>query len=359
MPSAYPHSSLFFTLVALCGIIAASASTMTVGQGSAMASFSNAAVAAAAVGAVVAVYFARTRSDKGDAISEAVLHKTADYEIITGDRKRLEAKLAKLRREGSDKLVVVSDFDMTLTSFRMPDGSRGMSTHGILERSGYFGEAFTSRAKQIFNKFYPIEVDPNIDHATKWAAMDEWWETTHGLMVAEGLTKDDIKSCVAQGHFAFRDGVKELLDKLSEKQVPVMVFSAGIADVLEEIFRQRLNMEDVNIVSNRMEFDANGKLVGFKDKTIHIMNKGAVALKGTPNYQKVAGRKNVILLGDSPGDLRMADGLDEAETVLRVGFLNDKLAERRGEYLGLFDVVLVNDGPMTAFKDILEPILSA
>jgi hypothetical protein len=50
-----------------------------------------------------------------------------------------------------------------------------MSTHGILERSGYFGEAFTTRAKQIFNKYYPIEVDTNIDHATKWAAMDEWW----------------------------------------------------------------------------------------------------------------------------------------------------------------------------------------
>ena len=38
-----------------------------------------------------------------------------------------------------------------------------MSTHGILERSGYFGEAFTDRAKQIFNKYYPIEVDPNIE----------------------------------------------------------------------------------------------------------------------------------------------------------------------------------------------------
>lgn len=63
---------------------------------------------------------------------------------------------------------------MTLTTFFMPNGSRGMSTHGILERSGYFGEAFTTRAKQIFNKYYPIEVDPSIDIATKSAAMSEW-----------------------------------------------------------------------------------------------------------------------------------------------------------------------------------------
>eukprot|EP00961_Rhodomonas_salina_P035106 472732-Rhodomonas_salina.1 len=48
---------------------------------------------------------------------------------------------------------VIADFDMTLTSFRLPDGSRGMSTHGILERSGYLGEEFTTRAKAIFNRW--------------------------------------------------------------------------------------------------------------------------------------------------------------------------------------------------------------
>ena len=43
--------------------------------------------------------------------------------------------------------------------------------------------------------------------------------------------------------------------------------------------------------------------------------------------------------------------------MLRIGFLNDKLEERRAEYLGLFDVVLVNDGPMSAFDELLAPIL--
>ena len=42
--------------------------------------------------------------------------------------------------------------------------------------------------------------------------------------------------------------------------------------------------------------------------------------------------------------------------MLRVGFLNDKVVERREEYLGLFDVVLVHDGPMTAIDELLTPI---
>lgn len=136
-----------------------------------------------------------------------------------------------------EKLQVVADFDMTLTAFKLPDGSRGMSTHGILERSGYFGDSFTTRAKEIFNKYYPIEVDPNIDAKTKWAAMSEWWETTHALIIAQGVQKQDIVNCVRGGQFAFRDGVKELLDTLNDQDVPVLVFSAGIYNVLEECFR--------------------------------------------------------------------------------------------------------------------------
>ena len=50
----------------------------------------------------------------------------------------------------------------------------------------------------------------------------------------------------------------------------------------------------------------------------------------------------------------MADGLDEAETVLRIGFLNDKLLERRAEYLGRFGECekLERDGWMDSDIDV-------
>jgi len=41
-------------------------------------------------------------------------------------------------------LQVIADFDMTLTKFKLSDGSRGMSTHCILE-SDHFGQESCSR----------------------------------------------------------------------------------------------------------------------------------------------------------------------------------------------------------------------
>ena len=67
-----------------------------------------------------------------------------------------------------------------------------------------------------------------------------------------------------------------------------------------------------------------GTLVGFKGDLIHIYNKNENAIHKSDYFQKIAHRHNVILLGDSMGDLRMADGA-AGENVLKIGFLNDKV----------------------------------
>mmetsp|Transcript_22109 Transcript_22109/g.72803 ORF Transcript_22109/g.72803 Transcript_22109/m.72803 type:complete len:330 (-) Transcript_22109:261-1250(-) len=296
--------------------IAASSAHVASPPSSQLASSINAAMVAVVVGSFAAIWMRMKQQEPAAAVE--VLREEKTFYVMTKRRKEVEEKLSTMRRDGRESVLVVADFDMTLTSFLMPDGSRGMSTHGMLERSGYFGEAFTTRAKDIFNRFYPIEVDPNLDWDSKFAAMSEWWETTHKLIVEQEVTKKDIAACVKAGHFRFREGVPELLAQLKEREVPILVFSAGIADVLEEIFKQRLGLEGLPIISNKMKFDEEGKLVGFENNTIHIMNKGAVALEGQ-NLELVKDKSNVILLGDSLGDLRMADGLPNKQQVRRDG----------------------------------------
>ncbi|RWW68392.1 hypothetical protein BHE74_00024087, partial [Ensete ventricosum] len=55
---------------------------------------------------------------------------------------------------------------------------------------------------------------------------------------------------------------------VQELGVPVLVFSAGLADIIEEVFRQKLHrsFKNIKIVSNRMVFDEKGCLVAFKGK---------------------------------------------------------------------------------------------
>ena len=55
-----------------------------------------------------------------------------------------------------------------------------------------------------------------------------------------------------------------------------------------------------------------------------MFNKNENAIHDSDYFKKLEGRDNVILLGDSLGDLKMADGAN-ASNLLKIGFLNDKV----------------------------------
>ena len=68
-----------------------------------------------------------------------------------------------------------------------------------------------------------------------------------------------------------------------------------------------------------------GLLKAFKGELIHIYNKREGALLNTGHFEELRTRPNVLLLGDSLGDLTMADGVQDMENILKIGFLNDKV----------------------------------
>lgn len=68
-----------------------------------------------------------------------------------------------------------------------------------------------------------------------------------------------------------------------------------------------------------MDFDDNGVLKGFKGKLIPLFNKHDGALKNTGYFNWWKDSSNIILLGDSQGDIRMTDGVANVEHILKIG----------------------------------------
>ena len=69
-------------------------------------------------------------------------------------------------------------------------------------------------------------------------------------------------------------------------------------------------------------------------------------------------RHNIVLMGDSLGDLQMADGVENVENLLKIGFLNSHIEERLDQYLSHYDVVLIDDQTMDVPNRIIDKVLS-
>lgn len=278
--------------------------------------------------------------------------------VIMRERSRVEDTIYAMQKAGAGSLQVISDFDMTLTRFAHK-GKRVPTTHNILNNRLLINEDSTKKMKELLNKYYPIEIDATLSPDEKLPYMVEWWTKVHDLLIQQRIRKDMLAHAVRDSSAMLREGYRAFFDCLAEQRVPLLIFSAGVGDVLEELIRQNhVFHPNVHIISNYMDFDHAGILQAFKGQLIHSYNKRDGALSHATALRELHGRPNVLLLGDSLGDLSMADGVCEAQNVLTVGFLNDKVEERKESYVRSFDIVLIKDETMDVPNAVLRYIIS-
>uniref|UniRef100_A0A8C5FN55 5'-nucleotidase n=1 Tax=Gadus morhua TaxID=8049 RepID=A0A8C5FN55_GADMO len=242
------------------------------------------------------------------------------------DPERVEQIICSMIKGGASKLQIITDFDMTLSKFAV-NGKRCPTCHNIIDNC-------------------------------KLVTEDSFTYLSHTLLVEQRLQKDKLPDIVRESDSALREGYEHFFDRLHQHSVPVFIFSAGLGDVLEEIIRQAgVYLPNVKVVSNFMDFDDNGILKGFKGELIHVYNKHDGALRNTEYFKQFKDNTNIILMGDSLGDLNMADGVPNRENILKIGFLNDKVDELLDKYLNSYDIVLVKDETLEVPNAILQKIL--
>ncbi|CDQ85503.1 unnamed protein product [Oncorhynchus mykiss] len=154
-----------------------------------------------------------------------------------------------------------------------------------------------AQLKDLLNSYYPIEIDSKRTAEEKLPLMVEWWTKAHTLLVQQRIRKDLLQDVVKESDAMLRELYQLFFDHLQEHSIHLLIFSAGLGDVLEEVF------------SNYMDFDETG------------------VLKAMQN-------------------------------ILKIGFLNDKVEERKTSYLNAYDIVLVKDETMEVPNALLLHLTS-
>jgi HAD superfamily hydrolase (TIGR01544 family) len=275
--------------------------------------------------------------------------------IIVNDR--IENIKGRISNECNSNFHVVSDFDRTLTYGLSGEGKRTATVISQLRSDPkYLGQNYFDESHRLHSIYYPIEINPNISLNKKVMEMHDWWTKHFELMSKSGLTKDLINRVVKERPLQFRDGSLEFMSYLNEYNIPLIIMSAAPGDMLIAYLESNgLMFPNIYVVSNRYEFDSNGVAIKVKEPIIHTFNKTEIVLNNHPIFEKIRNRKNVLLLGDSLGDVGMVEGFDY-DNLIKIGFYNEEMEDNLDEYKKAFDVVLTGDQDFDYINKLIEDI---
>jgi len=295
---------------------------------------------------------------------EKLLKDNSHVHIHDDKRLDVEEIIRSLINDGRNMLHVVADFDFTLTMYEK-DGIMLPSTFGVIERNDRVtlpdGTLLHVQAEQLKSKYHPIEIDVHMDVNEKLPYMIEWWRSAQNLFVLSNLNKSMIRELVHQSNMELKKGVREFITELLHTETPILIFSAGLGDIIEFFFEKEIpefkhNHKSSHIVSNFIQYDSNGNLIAFNEKLIHSFNKNEHEIHDTPYFQTILNRPNVILLGDQLGDIGMIGGMKNLKQVLKIGYLNHSTPVKLEVYKNIYDIVICDDQTFDVPNVILKLI---
>ncbi len=260
----------------------------------------------------------------------------------------------KIKKDGFSRLHVLADFDRTLT-YGAIDGVKTASIISLLRDGNHLSPDYAEKAHELFNKNHVAEIDPNIELTEKKRMMEKWWSNHNKLLIKSGLKKDDLKDIAMNSHLKFRAGIPDFLKFLDNNNIPLVIVSAsGCGEAIELFFEKyNCNFGNIHYLINRFNWDEDGKAISACGPIIHSLNKDEAILQDFPDiYHDIKDRKDVLLLGDSVGDLGMIEGF-EYNNLLTFGFLNFDYNKNIDEYAEKFDVVLAGDGDFSFVNNLL------
>lgn len=278
--------------------------------------------------------------------------------ILIPKQQDFDKKLQHIIAWWPEYFHVIADFDRTLTKAF----AEWKPTVSLITRlqNGFYPPEYAERSNALFHIYHPIEVDPNVSAEDKNKAMYTWRDTQFNLMLEYGLTREIIKQAM-QSEKGLREWNEIFFELLYKNTIPLIILSAsglGYESIYYCLEHENKLYDNIDIISNAFVRDENGKAIGVREPIIHSFNKHETVIKDFPVYDEIKDRKNILLIWDGLGDAKMADGFDY-EHILKIWFLNHDTPENREKFSEVFDLIILDDGPMDEVNEIIKLIVNS
>ena len=243
-----------------------------------------------------------------------------------------------------DKLYIVTDFDHTLTT------KDSQNCWGVLSSIPNVNKEYIKKSHKNNDYYLPIEQDTNLDYETKNMNMQRWYTNHFDMLIKYKIKEIEINEIGQSKSIILRDGVTEFLKFTNKNNIPVIIVSAGISNIIENVLkRNNCFFNNIYIISNIFKFK-DGQIKSLRNHIIHSLNKNEITLP-IKIKEVLKDKDEVIILGDNIDDSKVH--LKENKKKLTIGFLNYNDYNKLKSFQQHFDIVYSQNSSFINLVNIL------
>ena len=267
----------------------------------------------------------------------------------------------------NDKIIVVTDFDYTLfNKYNYSTGEKYESSFGMYNQDVFGGNQKDFKEKRIMlhDIYAKYEDDFSIEEKIKEDKMREWGAKEMDFMIHPNFSRDSIKKMVElkkeKNQINFKKNVREFYEKLIELNIPIIIVSGGIKEIIIEILNlmkikgldDYIKRKRMLFIANEFIFDENNKCIDYNKNIIHGYNKSKyvkeIVNENFPDYE------NIFVLGDLTTDYKAIEklNLDKDKNIIGIGYIYFSPEEIKNKNFDISNNIKVNE-----FKKIYDIVL--
>lgn len=225
--------------------------------------------------------------------------------LVCADPVAVVAKLGRFATSGADDLHLVFDFDRTLTVSKA-DTNEDITTWHIMQK--HLPPEGQASYQHFFDVYRPMEREGRM-------RLDEaiaWWSQILDLFVHHKVDMGEVENDFLS-KVTIRPGTEELFTLTESLNIPTVILSAGIKDIIK-MWAKAYGIHPSVILSTGLILDEGSRVTGWDESTlVHTLNKKEMGHAELSRLRTI--RPLAVLIGDAVSDADMVDG---QESVLRV-----------------------------------------
>lgn len=230
---------------------------------------------------------------------------------------------------------MLTDFDFTITKLYNYQKNVSLgSSYRFYDESLIGGDQQkVTKAQDDLCKIYiNYERDTSIDIKIREQKMHEFYSKSLDIYINPKFTRDSIGKMLEKlkDKFEIRKYLKEYFELLIELEIPIIIISGGIKEVIIDLLKQSIKdfelyctQKKIMIIANELIFDKENGCIGYNPDVIYTFNKSSFVKKIIEkNFPQI---ENYLIFGDHLNDYDSVLDLNlTQEHIIGFGFINIK-----------------------------------